>query len=61
MGIDDLIFETNTNTKATSNNPIYIFNYLDKKDGYGYLRTNQSDFLSEWEKRRSERDIGAIL
>ena len=61
MGIDDLIFETNTNTKATSNNPIDIFNYLDKKDGYGYLRTNQSDFLSEWEKRRNERDIVGIM
>ncbi|WP_282670558.1 DEAD/DEAH box helicase [Lactococcus cremoris] len=61
MGIDDLIFKTSSNTKATSSNPIDIFNYLDKKDGYGYLRTNQSDFLSEWEKRRNERDIVGIM
>lgn len=61
MGIDDLIFKTNSNTKLSSHIPIDIFNYLDKKEGYGYLRQNQSDFLTEWDKRRDERDIVGVM
>ncbi|HEO6690975.1 TPA: DEAD/DEAH box helicase family protein [Streptococcus agalactiae] len=61
MGIDDLIFNR-TNTKSdASSDPIQIFNYLDKKDGFGYLRTNQADFLKEWNERRTERDIVGVM
>lgn len=61
MGIDDLIFNrTNTDT-VVSSDPIQIFNYLDKKDGFGYLRTNQADFLKEWNERRTERDIVGVM
>ena len=61
MGIDDLIFNrTNTDT-VVSSDPIQIFNYLDKKDGFGYLRTNQADFLKEWNGRRTERDIVGVM
>lgn len=61
MGIDDLIFNVSSSNKVASHDPIDIFNYLDKKDGYGYLRTNQADFLKEWHLRRNERDIVGIM
>lgn len=61
MGIDDLIFDRKSKDTTISYDPIQIFNYLDKKDGFGYLRTNQADFLKEWHKRRSERDIVGVM
>lgn len=61
MGIDDLIFKTNSDAKPDSYDPIDMFNYLDKKDGYGYLRTNQNDFLVEWHTKRDERDAVGIM
>ncbi|HEM4695572.1 TPA: DEAD/DEAH box helicase family protein [Streptococcus suis] len=61
MGIDDLIFNRTDTKTDISSNPIQIFNYLDKKDGFGYLRTNQADFLKEWYERRNERDIVGIM
>ena len=61
INFDDLIFNrTNTDT-VVSSDPIQIFNYLDKKDGFGYLRTNQADFLKEWNERRTERDIVGVM
>lgn len=61
MGIDDLIFNRTNTDIVVSSDPIQIFNYLDKKDGFGYLRTNQADFLKEWNERRSERDIVGVM
>lgn len=61
MGIDDLIFNRTNTDIVVSSDPIQIFNYLDKKDGFGYLRTNQADFLKEWNERRAERDIVGVM
>lgn len=61
MGIDDLIFNKSNRNSTEAINPIEIFNYLDKKDGFGYLRTNQAEFLKEWNNRRTDRDIVGIM
>ena len=61
MGIDDLIFNRTNTDIVESSDPIQIFNYLGKKDGFGYLRTNQADFLKEWNERRTERDIVGVM
>lgn len=61
MGIDDLIFNAGSGSVNETSDPIEIFNYLDKKDGFGYLRTNQTDFLREWNTRRSEQDIVGVM
>ena len=61
MGIEKLLYMSSQEKETKRVDPIEIFDYLDKKDGFGYLRKNQFDFLKEWNERREERDIVGVM
>lgn len=61
MGIEKLLYMSAQEKETKRVDPIEIFDYLDKKDGFGYLRKNQFDFLKEWNERREERDIVGVM
>ncbi|WP_242491483.1 DEAD/DEAH box helicase [Holzapfeliella floricola] len=46
--------------KKKKTNPIEIFNSLNHKMGYEYLRDIQATFLKEWYLSREERDVVGI-
>ena len=61
MGIIDIINKEKEKDSEKLVNPIKIFDKLTKEEGYGYLRSNQVDFLEKWFNKRKEENIVGIL
>jgi len=61
MGIMDIINKEKEKDSEKLVNPIKIFDKLTKEEGYGYLRSNQVDFLEKWFNKRKEENIVGIL
>lgn len=60
MGIFDKIKNVESGMEKKKTNPIEIFNSLNHKMGYEYLRDIQATFLKEWYLSREERDVVGI-
>lgn len=61
MGILDLVKNSKDSEGPKPISSLDIFDSLIHKEGYGYLRSNQKDFLTAWEKKRDQKDVVGIL
>lgn len=61
MGILDRVKNDGDLESVKTISSLDIFASLTHQEGYGYLRSNQKDFLVAWERIRSQRDVVGIL
>lgn len=61
MGIFDKIEVSDLHAEDKKINPIEIFESLNHKIGYEYLREVQATFLKEWWKKKDNKDIVGIM